>query len=262
MVSSGRRWLRTTVSLLPTVLGSIVLAVAGLAAVRECIPVAVLRPCTNEIGSFIQALSTIYAVLLAFVVYVVWAQFNETRTLLDREANELLDLYRTARGFMPETREAIQQELHAYVCDVIGREWAALARGDDAVIDDVGRRLDRVWSHVTRLEPATDCHVSLFDEVLTRFNDLSDCRTNRISSSRMRIPLALRLLLYFGAVITVGSLYLLAFDSFTLHAIAAGALAGAVSHILYIVSDLDNPFSGDWQVEPRAFLRVRRYMEM
>jgi hypothetical protein len=261
MPMPARRWLRTTVALAPAVLGSIALAVAGLAVVRAYLPVEALRPSSNEVGSFIQALSTIYAVLLAFVVYVVWGQFNETRTLLDREANELLDLYRTARGFMPETREAIQRELHAYVCDVIGREWAALAIGDDAVIEDVGRRLDRVWAHVTRLEPATDCHISLFDEVLTRFNDLSDSRTNRIASSRMRIPLALRLLLYAGAVSTVGAMYLLAFDSFTLHAISAGALAGAISHVLYIVSDLDNPFTGDWQVDARAFERVRRYME-
>jgi hypothetical protein len=260
-MAAPARWMRTVAALTPAVVGSMALAVAGLALVRDLVPVEALRPSNAEVGSFIQAVSTIYAVLLAFVVYVVWVQFNDTRTLIDREANELLDLYRTARGFLPETRDAIQLELHAYLCDVIGREWAALAKGDDAVIDDVGRRLDRVWTHVTRLEPATDCHVALFNEVLGRFNDLSDSRTNRIAASRMRIPLAMRLLLYAGAVVTVASTYLLAFDSFTLHAVVAGALAGAVSHILYIVSDLDNPFDGDWQVEPRAFERVRRYME-
>lgn len=257
----ARRMLRTARALLPIVLGSVILSIAGLMVIRRLVPVETLRPSSNEIGSFIQALSTIYAVLLAFVVYVVWAQFNETRTLIDREANELLDLYRTARGFAKDTRDSIQRELHAYLCDVVEREWPALAVGDDAVLDDVGRRLDRVWNHITRLEPANDCHVALFDEVLSRFNDLSDCRTNRISASRMRMPLGLRLLMYAGAFFTIGAMYLLAFDRFAMHAIAVGTLAGAISHILYIVWDLDNPFNGDWQVEPRAFERVRKYME-
>src|SRR5262245_7880057 len=139
MLSTARRMATTTAALLPIVIGSIVLSIAGLVLVRALVPVSTLRPSSNEIGSFIQALSTIYAVLLAVVVYVVWAHFNETRTLIDRQANELLDLYRTARGFLPETRDSIQRELHAYLCDVVEREWPALAVGDEKVLDDVGK---------------------------------------------------------------------------------------------------------------------------
>ena len=38
-------------------------------------------------------------------------------------------------------------------------------------------------------------------------------------------------------------------------------MAGAVSHVLYVVIDLDDAFAGDWQVSPDAFKRVQRYME-
>jgi hypothetical protein len=77
----------------------------------------------------------------------------------------------------------------------------------------------------------------------------------------MKIPLALWILLYIGAVVTVGSMYLFAVSSFGIHAIMTGALAGAVSHVLYVIADLDDAFAGDWQVPREPFERVRAHME-
>jgi hypothetical protein len=59
---------------------------------------------------------------------------------------------------------------------------------------------------------------------------------------------------------TVGSMYLFAVDRFEIHALMTAALAGAISHLLYVISDLDDCFQGDWQVPSRAFERVREYL--
>jgi hypothetical protein len=40
-----------------------------------------------------------------------------------------------------------------------------------------------------------------------------------------------------------------------------GALAGAVSHVLYVIADLDDAFAGDWQVPREPVERVRAHME-
>ena len=42
-------------------------------------------------GNYLQTVGTIYAVLLAFVVFVVWQQHNDTRSAVESEANELSD---------------------------------------------------------------------------------------------------------------------------------------------------------------------------
>jgi hypothetical protein len=55
-------------------------------------------------------------------------------------------------------------------------------------------------------------------------------------------------------------MYLLAVERAAVHAIMTAALAGAISHVLYIVADLDNCFWGDWRVERTAFERVKRYL--
>src|SRR5215510_8542464 len=132
-MAKPRRWVQTVAALTPTVLPSIVLALVGLFLVRALVPAGVLARSNDVIGNYLQTLGTIYAVLLAFVVFVVWNQYNETRELVVREANEVLDLFRTAKGFEPHVRQPVQHQLRAYVESVLRREWPAMAVAGDIV---------------------------------------------------------------------------------------------------------------------------------
>ncbi len=255
------RWLLTLIRLTPIVAGVSVASVVGLVVVRRFVPLAELAASSDAVGNYLQTVGGIYAVLLAFVVYVVWGQFNDARMYVDREAAALVDLHRTASGLPPPSRDAIQKGLRAYVDAVLAIEWQAMATHDEAAIESVGEQLDPVWLAVHGCSPVTDCQQAVFSEVLSRFNDLTDLRTSRLTASRARIPIAMRVLLYTGALITIGSMYLLAFDKLWIHATVTAALAGAVAHILFLIQDLDDAFAGDWQVAKAPFVRARRNFE-
>lgn len=254
------RWVLTLVRMLPAVAGASVVAVVGLWLARQGLDQADLRDSNPEVGNYLQALGTIYAVVAAFVVYVVWGQFNDARNQVEREASEVVDLFRLADGFPNDDRRALQTKLARYVDAVLDEEWPALARNEDAPIERCSDMLDEVWNILHGCEPVSECHRALHAEALSRYNDLSDVRTARLTSARTQIPIGLRLLLYIGGMILVGSMYLLAIERFWIHALITACLAAAVAHVLYIVDDLDNSFSGDWQVPRRSFERVRGYM--
>jgi hypothetical protein len=256
-----RRVARTLRALAPSVGAAIASAVVGLYLVRRLVPHDRLVESNDVAGNYLQTLGTIYAVLLAFVVIVVWQQFNDARSAVEREANEVLDLFRTASGFSEPARGELRRQLQNYVSAVLEREWAAMARDENGVFEEVWSVFDRVADVLHRCDPQAERETSLYGEALTRLNDLSDVRAVRLSTSRMKIPLALWILLYVGAVVTVGSMYLFAVSSFGIHAIMTGALAGAVSHVLYVIGDLDDAFAGDWQVPREPFERVRAHME-
>src|SRR5262245_45238456 len=74
----------TLLSLLATVSVAIGLALSGLYLVRRLVPAALLRESNDVVGNYLQTLGTVYAVLLAFVVFVVWSQFNEARSHVER----------------------------------------------------------------------------------------------------------------------------------------------------------------------------------
>jgi hypothetical protein len=259
---SARRTLQTVRALLRPVLLSIAIAEAGLFVVRTNVSPNVLRDTNDVVGNYLQTLGTIYAVLLAFVVFVVWTQFNDARNYIEREANELLDLFRTSKGLPTERRAAIQSHIGKYVDVVLQREWPAMAKCDNNdAFEEGGTILDQLWDAIHDFEPSTSCHEALHTEILSRFNDLSDVRTNRLTSGQLRIPQALKILIYTGAVLTVGSMYLFSIQNWIVHALMTGAMAGALSHILYLIHDLDNCFDGDWQVPQSAFQSVQRFIQ-
>jgi hypothetical protein len=239
---------------------AVVLSLAGLLVVRQLVPLALLRESNDAVGNYLQTLGTIYAVLLAFVVFVVWQQFNDARANVESEANELLDLTRTVKGLPATIKRPFHEQAAAYVDSVLGPEWTNMSACNTLPLEESGRTLEAMWELLVAYEPSSECHKSLYDEALARFNDLSDRRSNRVLSSRVRIPLALQLLLYTGAVLNVASLYLLAVERLEIHALMTAALSGAIAHILYIIRDLDDAFAGDWQVSRVPFERVRDYI--
>lgn len=252
------QWLRTTLRLAAVVLVAAAASVAGLAVSRNVIDYETLRSSSDSLGTFVQTLGGIYAVLLAFVVVVVWGQFNEGRSYVDREANALIDLHRTASGLPAHSRQIIQDSLRDYVDAVVRDEWPAMASRDQATIDRIGHLLDIVWTAIHSCMPKNECQQAMYSEVLSRFNDLTEHRTNRLNTAGQKIPIAMTVLLYTGALIMIGAIYMLPFDRFWLHALVTSLMSGAVANILFLIHDLDDAFAGDWQVEKTSFMRARK----
>ena len=133
-----------------------------------------------------------------------------------------------------------------------------MALRQEDVIEQVGHHLDDVWAAIHTCQPLNECQHTIYSEVLSRFNDLTDMRTSRLTSSRARIPLMMKFLLYLGAAIVIGSIYLMPVKPFWVHVVMSGSLAGAVAHILYLIVDLDNAFAGYLVVSKDAFERAKR----
>jgi ABC-type transport system involved in multi-copper enzyme maturation permease subunit len=115
-----------------------------------------------------------------------------------------------------------------------------------------------VWDAIHHAAPTGGCEVAIYSAMITMFNELTDLRTSRLTSARSRIPIAMKILLYSGAVITVASMYFMTFGAVWVACTVTAALAGAIAHILFLIQDLDDAFAGDWRVAARPFERARR----
>lgn len=252
-----RRWVVTLVKLTPVLAGASMISILGLIAFRAVMPTDTLARVSGEMGNYLQTLGGIYAVLLAFVVYAVWGQFNDVRTYIDREAAQIVDLHRTASNLPPMTRAAIQHGLAQYIDAVLRDEWQAMTCRDEAAIERVGEKLDTVWLAVHSCEPVGDGQHTVYAEVITQFNQLMDLRTVRLSAARARVPRVMNILLYTGAVLVTGSIYLMHIPQLWLHATITAALAGAIGHVLYLIYDLDDAFAGEGVVSKEPYERAR-----
>jgi len=231
-------------------------SVLALIVTRALVPLETLVKANDVVGNYLQTLGTIYAVLLAFAVYVVWTEFTDVRQHLEAEANELFGILRMATGLPDHVEQQIRGIVRGYVETLLDVEWQALAQNDEAALAHGWHLVGDLWDTLRAYEPKDERCSAVYSELLACVNDLCAERTARITSGRARIPLPLRVLLYAGALSTVGSLCLFGLDVFWIHAAITALLGGAVAHVLVVVEDLDDPFSGYWQVPKQPFLRL------
>ena len=235
-----------------SLIASMLVAVIGLFLVR-CLASASWLHANNEVaGNYLQTVGTIYAVLLAFVVFVVWQQHNDTRSAVESEANELSDFYRTIRA-LPGS-QPVQEFIQRYGKVVVDEEWMDMARGRWS--REAEQALEGIWHTLQSIETRTKREEALYAEALARFNDLSDARSHRLYCGRLRLPPSLWVLLLTNRGLVVGSMWIFGLESFSAHALMTVALAGSIAFILFLFADLDNPFWGSWRVEPDAFQRA------
>jgi large-conductance mechanosensitive channel len=109
-----------------SLVASMVVAVLELLLVRCLAPASWLHANNEVAGNYLQTVGTIYAVLLAFVVFVVWRQHNDTRNTVESEANELSDFSRAIQA-LPGT-QLVRDFVQKYGKVVVDDEWLDMAQ--------------------------------------------------------------------------------------------------------------------------------------
>ncbi len=114
------------------VCGSMIISVVGLIIVRRFVNLEWLKK-HHEIASyFFLMIGTLYAVLIAFAIYVVWTQFQDAGAKLEAEANAVGDLSRMAAGLPDAQRAQIRTALLNYIHAVLDDEFPAMAEGRES----------------------------------------------------------------------------------------------------------------------------------
>jgi hypothetical protein len=234
------------------------LALAGQVACRYFIPEQVLRGSNDVGGSFLQTFGSIYGIIMAFAMYVVWQQHNETQTAIEREAVSLGELYRVLSWFTSwPLRDVLRVQLQQYAHAVpLGQTARPASDGsEDRAL--LGAALSEFLAHA----PSTPQEERLYPPALELFHELNEAREHRITVARLRLPEALRWFLFIGGAITVGALWLLWIDAPVMHGLFTVAMTWVVVGATSIVIDLDDPFTGDFIVDWRRFDEAARHME-
>src|SRR5438477_7618156 len=119
-----------TISFLLVSVVTTALAVAGLRLVRSKYPAKVLKE-NNEVAAIIfNAFGLLYAVVVAFVVFVTWSGYDEATKNLQMEANEVDDIFHISKTFPDPANKIIQQGLIDYTASVYNDELKRMSQGD------------------------------------------------------------------------------------------------------------------------------------
>jgi hypothetical protein len=222
-------------------------AVAGTFLIRRRLPSAVLRSSHDVSAAILSVIGTLYAVVLAFTVVIVWEHYSDAGSAAEREGTDLGDLWRLAGAFDPVDGDRVNRALVVYARAVVDREWPAMVNGRSD--PETWKAMDALWSTYRSMVPRTAVQQIAYSESIRRLDELSDSRRLRLHSLAADVPFLMWLLLIVGGVVVVGFCFLFAPESVGVHALMVGLLAAMIAANLCLVSEFDNPFDGWPRIE-------------
>jgi hypothetical protein len=203
------------------------------------------------INSLISLIGSIYAVVFAFVIFVIWGQFTAVEEASQRECTFLNDLLRFAQYLDPDSNRAIRRAVAEYTHKVVNSEWRSPGeiRKDKSAEQSFASLINTVVRS-TSVNPAEQvAHQRLVDIA----RKLAEQRDERIARSLTRIPPTLLLLVRTMVVALLLLVFTYPFHSWIIGAACFCMVAIVLFFSNLVMTDTDNPFDGVFNVSPRPF---------
>ena len=212
---------------------------------------------SEGISALLEIIGTLYSVVYAFATYVIWGQFAAVENEILKESGALKELILFSRPMREITRDPIVRAVRAYARGVVESEWGILSRGESTERTD--KLFSAILSSITELKSGDEADPTAQERLLETANRASSFRDERIALSIKRIP---RTLLLFVMLTACAILFLLLLYPF--HNPALGMVAIALITLLlffahFVLTDLDNPFEGTWNVDCGPFNELISY---
>ena len=234
---------------LAAIAASTAAAVLGLLLVRRIVPLQVLQEQHEVAGVTFAVIGGFYGIVLAFVLVASWERFEHARANTEAEANALGDLYRQAAGMpgaVPLTTDITQ-----YMRAVIEDDWPAMS--NDRLSPQTQDLYLAIWHSVLDLQPQTAKDVVLYQCMIEKLDDFAESRRDRLLYMQTALPPVIwDFLLVFG-VITIAFTYFFGMPRLLPQLIITIALTGTVACTMFIIWEMQTPFSGAVRVPDRAF---------
>lgn len=216
------------------------------------------RAHNDIIGWQISILGTVYAVMIGFMLYAVWANFQTAETNVDNEANALVNLFRTADGLPAAQRDAIHIAAANYGNAVLNQEWPTMSQ--DLEPREGRPFIMQLWSITTTTPTQNYSQMVSLHQAMSELSDLTKHRRIRILESRTGMPTILWTVLVIGGMITIAACCLIGSENVALHYTLILALSLLISLALVAIADIDRSFQGGVHVSSYAFVRAQQTM--
>src|SRR4051794_10601585 len=190
-------------------------------------------------------IGTAFAVLLAFVVFEAFENYDKAREGGDTEALTVVQLSRTADGFVPAQRNNFERLLLCYARAVVHHDWPAMKTGElsSSEADLWSLRMRQAMLHI---DTNTNLRYISFFKLMDEQDNRTAARETREAQAGRNVPPPMWFVLILGAVLTIAGA--MAFVDPRGSVLVQGGLVAAVAAVatasLLLVVFLDRPYEG------------------
>jgi hypothetical protein len=208
------------------------------------------------LAALLQIIGTLYSVVYAFATYVIWGQFTSVENEIRKESGALKDLLLFSSRLKEADRDPMVRAVKVYARAVVETEWSALASNEKT--EKTERLFHEVISSVTNIRPEDDGERMVYERLLDIANQASAHRDERLSLSAKRMPRTLFLFVTLTASMILFLLFFYPFRNAPLGMVAVAITTMLLFFAHFVLTDLDNPFEGTWNVGSEPFGELMR----
>lgn len=234
------------------------LAVALHAYIQRRFKSEILRKHNDVAGFVFTAAGVIYAVVLGFVVVVVWEKYGATEALVQDHINAVSDLYRVVGGLPDPVRSQVRTELRHDVNEIISVEWPQMSsRGG---VTPIPPFLETMAHQISAFAPKTAEQSNAQQLAMTQTVRLFDSRQQGLLQSSPSVPAVLWWALALGAATMLSFAFLLGTENRWTQLFMTALLAGLIATLLIVIAEFDSPFSGSVRISNDGWISLQHYL--
>jgi len=209
----------------------------------------------HTVASYIfNAFSVIYAVLLAFVVYSNWFDYEKSQDNVTNEASYLSNFYRDTRILPDSLKTIVTQKLINYTSAVLNDEWYSMTEGRTSTLADSA--LDDLWYTYTRIPVSSIPNPYLYQYSIERLNFISQYRRLRILDMEQTTPPIIWVVLIICGFISVSYTYYFTTKRKRTHFFLIATVILINVLLFYLIYVLDHPYEGYAKLSSEPFQMI------
>ncbi|MGW7378099.1 bestrophin-like domain [Streptomyces sp. NPDC054794] len=200
-------------------------------------------------------IGVVYAIVLGLAVAGVWEARSVAQDHVQAEAQALHEISERVRVYPPDVRNRIREDVNAYVGHVVTTEWKTMV--DHGSLTDRGTELlGRVREDVTDFEPKSDFEAQAYQPLLDQVAAADQARNARADSTGATMPGVVWFGLLTGGAVTVAMVFALQIRRTRRELILAGLFSATIAFMLFLIWDLDAPYSRGITATAQPFLSL------
>ncbi|MFF1396136.1 DUF4239 domain-containing protein [Streptomyces sp. NPDC058287] len=200
-------------------------------------------------------IGVVYAIVLGLAIAGVWEGRSAAQDHVRNEAQALHEVHERVRVYPTEVRTRIRADVDTYVSHVVTTEWRTMKNQGHLTAEGT-RLLDKVRHDVTDYRPKTDFEAQAYQPLLDQITAADDARNARADSTGATMPGVVWFGLITGGLVTIGMVFALQIRRTARELILAGLFSALIAFLLFLVWDLDAPYSRGVAATVEPFLML------
>lgn len=203
----------------------------------------------NNVGGIILGvLGGLYAIMLAFVVGIVWREYDDSGQRVAGEVAAATNVWYAASGLPQPQRRETRELLLQYARLMVDKEWPAMRSGGRT--PEAVPLLARAFELVEAVHIGPNGEQNAQQMAMQQLGVMQETRYFRLDDNERGLTTFQWTILVVGSALVISFCFLLGSDSLRVQLLMTASVAAMIALIFVLIYELDYPFRGGIGVPP------------